>query len=122
MSIREGNGVVAAAPLERLRNRGIERKGGDTCRAGRARASETALLRRNVVNDCRRHAEDRFVHAIERTESLFTDANVIARDFDVVIILQRTLDRVVNRERQDIVADDSEPSEIGQRRNGLRLS
>ena len=42
----------------------------------------------------RRHAEDRLVHALQRSELLFGKSHIVTRHFNVLIVLQRFADRV----------------------------
>src|SRR5205085_10380373 len=87
----------------------------------RGRAAQSALLRLDQIINLRREIKDRLVDALQRAQGSLRDANVVARDLDVVIVFQRAADGFIERQRDGLIACDANPSQIRQRRNGLRL-
>src|SRR6185369_10810656 len=69
----------------------------------------------------RRYTEDRIVEAVKRAQSLLGDTHVVTGYFDIVIVLERALDRVVQRQGEYVRANHPHASQIGKRRHSQLL-
>jgi len=113
--------IVAAAFFKRF----AERRGNGEARVGNlsggAAAGKDAGDRSNSLIECRRDGEDGIVESVKRAQPLLGNANVVAGYLDIVVVLERAPDRVVERQGEHVRANHPYASQIGKRRHSQLL-
>src|SRR4029079_3635981 len=69
----------------------------------------------------RSHTEDGIINTVQRLKTVLSDAHIVASYFNVVVVLKRLPNRIGQRQRDDVAADDANARQIGKRWNWLRL-
>ena len=82
---------------------------------------EPAGLGLNAFVVRRNKNQEWVINALHRAQLRFGKAHVVAGDLDVVVILERLLNCIVERECDCVIAGHAQPGHVWQGRQGLRL-